>query len=321
MSQSEQRKNLAYYSNCFSEINVYKNKKKGGESLNQPILLLCVIDLISQGLITDGKIFISDELIEIFKKYWSILVSAAFKNRDFALPFFHLKNQPGKFWKLKFSSIYEGGRPQTISTLKRDVDYAKLDDDLFKLLQDPNTREELIDAIIGAWFSSSAKKLEELMKINQNFERYSNQEDSESVVEEKKHKIYLKKSYIREAFFRKTVIHVYDYRCAFCRLKVQRSINQYIVDGAHIKPFSEFYDNQVNNGISLCKNHHWAFDRGWFAIDDDYKIIVASDVQEDSPNATPMKNFEGKKILVPDREIYCPKKEALRWHRENIFKT
>jgi len=325
MSNSESSKNLAYYANCFSEINVYKNKQKGGESLNQPILLLCVIDLIYQGIIIDNKIFISEELIETFKKYWNLLVSDVFQSKDFALPFFHLKNKNGKFWKLKFSSNYEGGRPQTIPTLKRDVDYAELDNNLFKLLQDPNARQELIDAIIAAWFSSSAKKLEELIKINQDFEEHSNQEESESGEDEKnetkKIKIYFKKSYIREAFFRKTVIHVYDYRCAFCKLKVQRSLSQFIVDGAHIKPFSEFYDNQVNNGISLCKNHHWAFDHGWFTVDDDYKIIVAGDLEEDSPYAKPIKDFDGEKILVPEQKIHLPKKEALEWHRVNIFKA
>lgn len=325
MSNNEKKKNLAYYSDCFSQLNVYKNTKKGREALNQPILLLSVIDLITQKVINENIILISDELIKTFEKYWSILVPEPFKGIDFALPYFHLKNKSGKFWKLKFSSAYEGGRPQTISTLKRDVDYAYLDDELFKLLQDPSARQELIDAIITAWFSSSAKKLEDLIQINQEFEEYSDEEnlevDQEKETQNATPKIYLRKSYIREAFFRKTVIHIYDYRCAFCQLKVKRSLNQFIVDGAHIKPFSEFYDNQINNGISLCKNHHWAFDHGWFTIDDDYKIILANDLEEDSPNATPMKNFDGVKILVPDQKIYLPKQEALRWHREHIFKS
>ena len=63
--------------------------------------------------------------------------------------------------------------------------------------------------------------------------------------------MYLKKSLFREAFFRKSVVHLYDYRCAFCRLKVTRSLSQSIVDGAHIKPFSEFYDNRVDNGTLI----------------------------------------------------------------------
>ncbi|WP_396336459.1 HNH endonuclease [Fischerella sp. JS2] len=29
---------------------------------------------------------------------------------------------------------------------------------------------------------------------------------------------------------------------------------------------AEFYDNIIINGISFCKNHHWAFDRSWFTV-------------------------------------------------------
>jgi putative restriction endonuclease len=110
-------------------------------------------------------------------------------------------------------------------------------------------------------------------------------------------------------------------RCAFCRLKVMRNITQNIVDGSHIKPFSKFYDNQINNGISLCKNHHWAFDQGWFAIDDNYRIIVANDLEEESPNAKPMKDFHSQTILLPTAEQYLPRLESLQWHRLNVFRA
>lgn len=119
--------------------------------------------------------------------------------------------------------------------------------------------------------------------------------------------------------FRKSVVYFYDYRCVFCKLKVVDSLKQNIVDGAHIKPFAKFYDSQINNGISLCKNHHWAFDRGWFSIDDDYKIRISDRFQEDSPNSKPMNEFEGELICLPSEEKYFPAIEALAWHRQNIF--
>ncbi len=34
-------------------------------------------------------------------------------------------------------------------------------------------------------------------------------------------------------------------------MKITMSIQQIIVDGAHIKPFAKFYDNRIDNGISL----------------------------------------------------------------------
>jgi putative restriction endonuclease len=326
MSQGQHNvKNLAYYRNAFLDIKVYKNLKKGGEALNQPILLLSIIELISQGLLQENCIAISDELIETFKKYWVLLVpNDPFENSDFALPFFHLKNRHPKFWHLKFSKEYEGGRPQTINTLKKGVDYSWLDDELFSFLQDSMARQELIDALIAGWFASSQKELEEILKINQDFqdstdEVLDNIDESNQI--NKAPKFYLKKSLVRDAFFRKSVVHLYDYKCAFCRLKVTHSLSQNIVDGAHIQPFSIAYNSQINNGLSLCKNHHWAFDRGWFTIDDKYKIIISKYLQEDSPYTKPMKDFENEVILLPNSEKYLPSLQMIDWHRQNVFQS
>jgi putative restriction endonuclease len=322
--QPENSRNTAYYCDSFSQIKVYRNQKRGGDALNKPILLLSVIELITQGLIKDNHIPISDDLINTFKKYWAVLGSASFKGSDFALPFFHLKNEENKFWYLKYSSNYDGGRPQTIPKLREDVDYAYLDSELFDLLQDPGSRQELIDSLVAAWFSSKDKRLEDILQVNQDFQNYNLEEIeniANSAILEEEPKFYLKKSVVRNAFFRKAIVHIYDYRCAFCRLKVIRTLTQSIVDGAHIKPFSQFYDSRVNNGISLCKNHHWAFDHGWFGIDDEYKIIVASDLQEESPHAKPMKDFHSEILLLPSSEQYFPKLEALQWHRKNVFRA
>lgn len=320
-SEAQQPKNLEYYRKGFSEIQVYKNPKRGGKALKQPILLLSVIDLIAQGLIKENKILISDDLIDTFQKYWSILSEKKFQRSDFALPFFHLKNGKYKFWHLQYSSEYDGGRPSTIPKLRHDVDYAYLDDELFEFIQDRQSRQELVDVLITVWFAANQKKLEEVLKLNQNLQAES-VIGIEDISDTKKNpRFSMRRSIIREAFFRKSIIHIYEYRCAFCQLKVNRTLDQNIVDGAHIKPFSQFYDSQISNGVSLCKNHHWAFDRGWFTIDDTYKIIVAQDLQEDSPHAKPMKEFNGEQILLPAVDQYWPKLEAIRWHRQNVFRA
>lgn len=319
----EQQRNLAAYREIFLNIKVYKNQKLGGDALNKPILLLSVIELITQDIIKDNKIPISNSLIETFKKYWDILGSASFKGSDFAIPFFHLKNDKNKFWRLKYSAEYDGGRPQTIPKLKEDVEYAYLDSELFNLLQDQNSRQELIDALIAAWFSTQRNKIEDILSINQSFQdstlEIKTTDEPENI--ENAPQWTLRKSVVRNAFFRKAVVHLYDYRCAFCKLKVTKSLNQSIVDGAHIKQFAQFYDSRITNGISLCKNHHWAFDSGWFAIDDQYKILITSDLQEESPNARPMIEFHGESLLLPSLEQYFPDTEALKWHRQNIFRA
>ncbi len=126
-------------------------------------------------------------------------------------------------------------------------------------------------------------------------------------------------SIVRDAAFRKIVVSVYEYRCALCGLQILNSLGQNIVDGAHIKPFSQFYDDRINNGLSLCKNHHWAFDRFWFTLNDDYTIVVADDLREDSPHATPVRMFQNQSIILPPHEQYYPRQDALEWHRQAFF--
>lgn len=323
IGEESKNKNLAYYRNCFSQINVGNVDKytQRAKALYQPILLMSVTDLIAQGLLKENKITISDELINTFNKYLSVLSPHSSEKVSFAIAFFHLNKKKPPFWYLKFNEQYEGKRGQSINTLKRNVDSAKLDEELFNLLQDSNARKELIDVLLSVWFSSTNKQIEDVLKINQSFQDSTLDELDiiESGNTDKQPKVYFKKSVFREAVFRKSIVQLYDYRCAFCRLKVTRSLSQSIVDGAHIKPFSEFYDNRPDNGLSLCKNHHWAFDRGWLAVDDRYQIIVASDLQEDSPHARLMKEFHGELILLPSLEKDYPRKDALQWHRKNVF--
>jgi putative restriction endonuclease len=104
-----------------------------------------------------------------------------------------------------------------------------------------------------------------------------------------------------------------------CGLQILNSLGHNIVDGAHIKPFSQFYDDRINNGLSLCKNHHWAFDRFWFTLNDDYTIVVSDDLREDSPHATPIRAFQNQSIILPPHEQYYPRQDALQWHRQTFL--
>ena len=71
MLYNQQQKNLGYYCKCFSKIKVNKTKKRG-EAPYTPILMLSVIDLISQDKIQNNNIYITDELITTFNRYWDL---------------------------------------------------------------------------------------------------------------------------------------------------------------------------------------------------------------------------------------------------------
>ena len=196
-----------------------------------------------------------------------------------------------------------------------------MDEQLFILLQNENNRNQLVDTLLEVYYASSKKNKNEVLEINRSFSMSELENYAINSASAKQNQTYLKKSIVRNAFFRKAIVHLYEYHCALCKIKVQSSIRQNIVDGAHIKPLSIFFDNNISNGISLCKNHHWAFDNGLFAIDNDYRVIAARNFTENSPNAKSIQEFSGEKLLLPKSKFkeFYPRLDALEWHRDRIF--
>lgn len=72
----------------------------------------------------------------------------------------------------------------------------------------------------------------------------------------------------RDPKFRKIVNHAYDSKCAMCGIQLE------LVEAAHIIPHShEAGTDDISNGISLCKLHHYAYDRGLIYFDSSFKIF------------------------------------------------
>ncbi len=316
-------KNLAYYVNKFANLTV---SRSSGVAPNKPILLLSIIELISQGEIRRNQVPLSAELIATFLKLWSHLEPV--RKPDIGLPFYHLTSDG--FWhyqmKLGFESLIAAKiKIRTPSTIRQTVEYAYLDDELWEILQNFEPRSVLTHVLINSWFSDACgglrlrtQDIEQLLQVNAFAELQDQLQRSGGKVYQPEELEDEQAVIVRDGAFRKIVVSTYNQHCAFCGLQILDSLGQNIVDGSHIKPFSQFYDDRINNGLSLCKNHHWAFDRFWFTINDDYTIIVADNLREDSPNARPMREFRGDRIILPAQVQYYPRQDSLQWHREEF---
>ena len=298
--------------------------RSAGVAPNKPILLLSVIELIERSHITDNRIYLSPELIATFFKFWHELEIE--RQPDIGMPFFHLKNDG--FWHFKANVGHEyiespqsRVRVRTVSGLKQAVEYVYLDPELFLLLTHPTSRNELTLILIDSWFLDKTQQIERSLSMD----AFANISDE---LLTKGGRVYQREEIetsdtqteiVRDGAFRRIVTSVYGYRCAFCGLQILNN-QENIVDGAHIKPFSQFYDDRINNGLSLCKNHHWAFDRFWFTINDDYTIFVSDSLHEDSLHTTKMKDFNGRQIFLPSNSFYQPRIDAIAWHRQTFFK-
>ncbi len=111
----------------------------------KPVLLLSIIEAIETNEITDNKIHITPELVARFKTNWSILVNTTVFTNNFALPFFHLKNEKVAFWHLHPQAGYEKSLKITksigsLNVLTNSVAYAELKPELFNLLKTEHSR-------------------------------------------------------------------------------------------------------------------------------------------------------------------------------------
>ena len=122
---------------------------------------------------------------------------------------------------------------------------------------------------------------------------------------------------LHQAAFRERVLKAYRTHCAMCHLK-----HRELLDAAHI--IADADPNglpRVSNGLSLCKIHHAAFDRGILAVRPDYIIEVRNDVlsEVDGPMLKyGLQALHHAELLIPRRPDDRPSVEALERRYETF---
>jgi len=118
---------------------------------------------------------------------------------------------------------------------------------------------------------------------------------------------------LHQPVFRARVLRAYEQACAICRL---RHVD--LLDAAHILSDAEGGQPVVPNGLSLCKIHHAAYDRGILGVRRDYVVEVRADVllEVDGPMLKHgIQDVHGWSLEVPQRVADRPDQELLeqRW--------
>ena len=124
---------------------------------------------------------------------------------------------------------------------------------------------------------------------------------------------------LQQRSFREKVLDAYKSQCAFCKLK-----HRELLDAAHIIP-DNLPDGKstINNGISLCKLHHSAYDSFIIGVTPDYVIRVREDVleEEDGPVLQHgLKELHKMKLILPSVKNHWPSKDSLEWRYERFLK-
>ncbi len=110
--------------------------------------------------------------------------------------------------------------------------------------------------------------------------------------------------------FRGRVLMAYEYQCAVCDLNLSK-----LLDAAHIIVDGEPDGTpSVDNGLSLCKLHHAAYDENYLGITPDYEVRINSELlkEKDGPMLRHgLQEMHGRQLSVPGRRKDQPSKERL----------
>jgi putative restriction endonuclease len=294
--------------------NLRRDKSGSYERPHKPVLLLSVIDLLDRGVIKHNAIQLDEELVSTFKRYFAV-VSKHDDKPTIQNPFFHLSGD--KFWLLVplpgETQIYREGATSgapSVAELRRRVAHAQFADGLWNLVNDPVARHQLREALIARYFPEDRERLAALVATSQAVSKTDNLRDELPPG--------------RDSAFRRTILEIYDYRCAACGIRVVLESQVTLVEAAHLIPFRVSQNDKPTNGVALCPNHHWAMDRHLIAPCPDVRRragiwrVNENRLDDRIEGQRDLVALSGKAVIPPSEQKFYPAAESLRWREENI---
>lgn len=292
---------------------------------HKPLLLLAVMEMVRRGEMITRFISITGELTELntlFTTYWRRLMPVTHTS-SIAFPFSRLHTEP--FWELVPLPERQITREAinnitTVSQLRQLALGANLAEELFMFMTQADSRARLTGSLLEACFSEEGRQiLWAEIGIQQQAFLYSRELEvrAHSRVKEDNTAVVYSDT-VRDQGFRRAIIHCYDHRCALCGVRIITPEGHTVVEAAHIKPWSQFRDDAVQNGMALCRLCHWAFDEGLMSVDDDYNVLTSRQMAM-APNAAGfLMTLSGRPIIRPPHTALWPDPTRLSWHRRHV---
>jgi putative restriction endonuclease len=317
------------YVNKFRHLRTDKDRKRypaitRHRAPHKPFLLLSIMDLIAQGQITRNLIEPSFALLDTFNGYWSGVMPPGSKT-SMAYPFSRL--QTDGFWQRIPKPGYEAYIEYNVKSmvrLQKILLGARLDDELFACLLQPDTRENLRMVLIDTYFAPEIRPIlirqgkvnvqahEYTQKLLSGVNPYMGQWEESQEPEA---------PLVRDQGFRKAIVVLYDHRCALCGVRILTPEGHTVVEAAHIRSWSESHDDRPTNGLALCRLCHWSFDEGLMSVGQAYEVLVSRRMRMDQNMPGHMLTLADRPIFKPAEQHHWPAQDNLIWHRKNSFKV
>jgi putative restriction endonuclease len=233
---------LEKYLQMFGKLRTDKGRDRYPEityhrAPHKPFLLLSIIDLIAQGRITENLIEPSYELGDTFNTYWVAIMPPG-STTSMAYPFSRLKTDG--FWQRIPKPGYDPNVEYNVKSMSRLREVyigAKVDEELFEYLCNPETRERLRAVLINTYFVPEVRPLVEKQgKVNYDAYKYS-----QTLLKMAKPEVPYGEGRgeedfqqrVRDQGFRKAIVSLYEHRCALCGIRMLTPSGHTVVEAAH----------------------------------------------------------------------------------------
>ena len=317
---------LDEYLHKFSKLNTDRGRQRWTaltcfRAPHKPFLLLSILDLIAQGEITDNFIEPSLELVDTFNRYWQAVMPPG-KTTSMAYPFFYLKSdgfwhlmpKPGRVPPLR-------PRAPSMAWIRENLSGGRMDEDLFVLMLDSKTRENLRAVIVQTYFAPEIRPVVvEQGVVNVKSYAYAKDLLTETREDVQSYAATAEDSKpVRDQGFRKAIVQLYDHRCALCGIRMLTPEGHTVVEAAHIVPWAKSQDDKPTNGLCLCRICHWSFDEGLMSVGKDYEVLVSKRIRSNRNIPGHIQPLMDRPIFKPDQEHYWPGQDNLCIHRQKTF--
>jgi len=299
--------------------NLRRDKRGSHERPHKPVLLLSIIDLLDRGVIKDNEVPLSEDLVRTFKRYFAV-VRASNDKPTIENPFYFLSGD--KLWQVVPRSgsepMYQEGYASSapsIGQLRKQGATGRFTEGFWSLLNERVSRHQLREALIARYFPEKREALAGVVV-------YQTGGNTVDALREE-----LPPAAARDAAFRRTILEVYDYRCAACGMRVLLNHAMSLVEAAHLIPFGESRNDKPTNGMALCPNHHWAMDLHLIAPCPDARRragvwrVNGERLDERIEGQRDLVGLKGKAVIPPSEEKFYPALESLRWREEHLTAT
>lgn len=135
--------------------NIRLGTSRGKSAVHKPVYILAIIDCIELEMLCENRIVLDNKALQSryqlnFQKYSAMLSQPTLQ--QFIMPFYFLGSEPfyELVWKTQNRPPMHSHTPSA-KYLRENLAYAKLDDDLWELLQDEENRDCMKQAIIDQY--------------------------------------------------------------------------------------------------------------------------------------------------------------------------